>query len=117
MNTIFSTGDLGKAAIATDLAKPLPQYTPNIDNLALILKTKTGDIRVPLRNANIMWTLKEFNMTYQLVLFISGWTTNLKAETPASHTEMFRAYSCRGGVNFVVKKALCTVFEVKSCHS
>lgn len=97
------------------------RYTPNLKALTLILKTKYLNISAPLTNPSILWSHKEFRTDHCLglfaliseinhvnehfcflVLFVSGWQTDLLVSISAAQEKMFEAYACRGNVNFVV---------------
>lgn len=59
------------------------------------------NISVPLEQPKELWKKTEFNAHYPLVIFVTGWTTNFN-ETNAALDTLYKAYECRGDVNFVV---------------
>lgn len=60
------------------------------------------NISAPITNPTALWLHKEFRMDFPLVLFITGWKTNLLDKASEAQETMFKAYSSRGNVNFVV---------------
>lgn len=78
------------------------KYTPNLESLTLILKTKHLNISARLTNPSILWSHKEFRTDLPLVLFVSGWQTDLMVKISTAQETMYEAYACRGNVNFVV---------------
>lgn len=95
-------GIIGSAAISTRSVIVRQKYTPNLKALTLILKTKYLNISAPLTNPSILCDHKEFRSDLPLVLFVSGWQTDLLVQISTAQETMFEAYACRGNVNFVV---------------
>lgn len=93
---------IGSAAISTRSVIVRNKYTPNLKALTLILKTKYLNISAPLTNPSVLWSHKEFRTDLPLVLFVSGWQTDLLVQISTAQETMFEAYACRGNVNFVV---------------
>ncbi|XP_065364144.1 phospholipase A1-like [Calliphora vicina] len=80
-----------------------PKYLPDINKMQFQLRTACNRYNYPLLKANDMWTSKEFNPKNKVVLLVTGWTTSVDDdETIALFA---KAYSCRGGVNFVALDA------------
>lgn len=50
----------------------------------------------------LVWTHPEFNPKNPLVIFVTGWKTNLKQSESKAQLAMAEAYLCRGNINFVV---------------
>lgn len=89
---------LGSAALSSQTVEP--RYLPDIDKMQFQLRTTCGRYNYPLTKASDMWHSPEFNPKHKVVLLVTGWTTSVDDdETIASFS---KAYSCRGGVNFVV---------------
>lgn len=61
------------------------------------------NVSVPLQQPALLWKKTEFNTKYPLVVFVTGWTTNFNETNEALET-MYKAYECRGDINFVVCK-------------
>lgn len=49
-----------------------------------------------------LWALKEFDANLPLVIMVTGWKTDFSESTDSALEVIYRAYRCRGGVNFVV---------------
>lgn len=91
---------LGSAALSTNGVKP--RTTPNFSNLSFVLKYKDDNISVPMDQPEKLWALKEFDVNLPLVVMVTGWTTNFNDSSIPTLDGIYRAYRCRGGVNFVV---------------
>lgn len=79
---------------------------PKIDKLSIILRTNNPNypnVTVPITNPNALWTHQAFNPNFPLVIFVTGWKTNLHTEPSLAQDTLAAAYLCRGNVNFVVK--------------
>lgn len=57
---------------------------------------------IPIKNPDALWNHTEFNSNNPLVIFVTGWKTNLKQGISEAQDVMADAYLCRGNVNFVV---------------
>ncbi|KAM7350114.1 vitellogenin-3-like isoform 1-T2 [Cochliomyia hominivorax] len=80
-----------------------PKYMPDINTMKYQLRTACNRYDYPLLNASEMWTSKEFKPKNKVVLLVTGWTTTTGNDPTI---DMFaKAYSCRGGVNFVALDA------------
>lgn len=91
-------------AAAVSAQNVQPRYTPDISKMRYVLKIKDQDFSVPLDKPEQLWTLKEFNPNYPLVILITGWTTNFNDTSRENLVldTIYAAYRCRGNVNFVV---------------
>lgn len=78
------------------------KFTPKVNEMSFILHTKSGRIPIPFTNPEDLWKLPQFNADHPLVIFVTGWKTNLKEEASKAQDVMAAAYLCRGDVNFVV---------------
>lgn len=81
-------------------------FPPNLGNIRFTLRTKSKNVVIPLANSIDLWTSPEFNWEWPLVIFVTGWNTNLKEGESRPQDAMADAYLCRGNVNFVVKFTL-----------
>lgn len=80
------------------------KFTPNIANLSFILHTTHNtNVSIPIINSTQLWHHREFNPNLPLVIFVTGWKTNLLEERSEPQDTMTDAYLCRGNVNFVVE--------------
>ncbi|XP_055297238.1 vitellogenin-1-like [Sitodiplosis mosellana] len=77
------------------------KFTPKLDEMSFILHSKSSSISIPLMKPDEMWKHPEFNTSNPLVIFVTGWKTNLKEEASQAQNVMAAAYMCRGNVNFV----------------
>lgn len=100
INFINVKGELALSDNAVEIPK---QYMPDINNLSLILRTRTRNVSFPLASPGNLWNNSAFNLNFSTVLFISGFMTNLKKGDSTAQDLLFEAYMCRGNVNFVVK--------------
>lgn len=55
-----------------------------------------------MTNPDALWTHPDFNASNPLVIFVTGWKTNLEKGASAAQDAMAAAYLCRGNINFVV---------------
>lgn len=78
------------------------KYTPDVSRISFILKTTTSNISIPITKPNALWSDPEFNANNSLVIFVTGWQTNLGEGESQAQDEMADAYLCRGNINFVV---------------
>lgn len=80
-----------------------PSFTPKIANLSFILHTtRRTNVSIPITTPTQLWEHHEFNPNLPLVIFVTGWRTNLLEEPSVPQDTMADAYLCRGNVNFVV---------------
>lgn len=90
-----------------------PKIMPDINEMNFVLRKKTENIVVPLKQAEKLWSNVEFRKDLPLVLLITGWSTNFDDYKANDALDtMFAAYMCRGNVNFVVNiKYISTSIE------
>lgn len=98
---------LGSTAIHTQTLSVNPNFTPRVDKIAFILRTQSEDIPIPLTKPDDLWNHSKFNRSLPLVIFITGWKTNLLEGASRAQDTMAAAYLCRGNVNFVVSFHSC----------
>lgn len=79
-----------------------PIFTPQIANLSFILRTKQANISIPITNPTQLWNIREFNPSLPLVIFVTGWQTNILIKRSEAQEALTDAYLSRGNVNFVV---------------
>lgn len=79
-----------------------PIFTPQIANLSFILRTREENISIPITNPAQLWTNGAFNPNLPLVIFVTGWKTNLLIKRSEAQEALTDAYLDRGNVNFVV---------------
>lgn len=94
---------LGSAALNSNMILVRGKYTPKVETMSFILKTKTSNISIPITSPDLLWLHPEFNPNNTLALFVTGWKTNLKETESKAQLAMTKAYLCRGNINFVVK--------------
>lgn len=71
--------------------------------MKFVLRTKkTVNVSIPFTDPTSLWNHTEFNSSKPLVIFVTGWKTNLEEEASQAQNVMADAYICRGGWNFVV---------------
>ena len=106
----------GSAALSSQTVEP--RYLPDIDKIQFQLRTACNRYNYPLTKAHEMWTSREFNPKNKVVILVTGWTTSVDDdETIALFS---KAYSCRGGVNFIVSFFVLSIntlpcFRYKIC--
>lgn len=97
----------GAAALSKSVVSP--KASPNVDKMNFVLRTKTKNVTVPLNEPIALWKKAEFDTELPLVIFVTGWTTNFNDNNTNSALEtVYKAYECRGNVNFVVSLRLNT---------
>lgn len=60
------------------------------------------NVEIPITNPDDLWKNPAFNHEWPLVIFVTGWKTNLMEGASKAQDVMAEAYLCRGNVNFVV---------------
>lgn len=68
----------------------------------MVLRTTQENVSIPLTNPTQLWASRVFNPNLPLVIFVTGWKTNLLTERSEAQDTLANAYLCRGNVNFVV---------------
>lgn len=92
---------LGSARLSDEYVTP-PE-TPNVMGMNYILLSGFGENRtVPLNEPHRLWTLKEFNRKLPTVIMITGWASDNSIDSHRDLNNVWRAYKCRGNINFVV---------------
>lgn len=99
---IFSCLVIGKNALNSDTISVKRKFTPKVDAMSLVLRTKTSDIMIPIKSPDALRNHTEFDTNNPLVIFVTGWKTNMEQEVSEAQNAMADAYLCRGNVNFVV---------------
>lgn len=92
----------GATAVNSDSIAVKPSFTPQIANLSFILRTRQENVSIPITNPLQLWQHREFNPKLPLVIFVTGWKTNLLIKRSEAQEALTDAYLCRGNVNFVV---------------
>lgn len=77
-------------------------YTPRIDAMSFILWTESQIIIIPFKKPDVLWGHSEFRRDLPLVIFVTGWQTNLRQGISEAQITMANAYMHRGKINFVV---------------
>ncbi|XP_031628399.1 vitellogenin-1-like [Contarinia nasturtii] len=93
--------DFCSAALNSNSVFVKAKFTPKIESMSFILRTKDAHISIPINNPNALWNHTEFNSSNPLTIFVTGWKTNLKHDVSTAQDTMSAAYLCRGNVNFV----------------
>lgn len=70
--------------------------------MSFILHTTEANVSIPITSSTQLWTNTKFNPSLPLVIFFTGWKTNLKQQPSEVQDALVNAYLCRGNVNFVV---------------
>lgn len=70
--------------------------------MSFILWTEPKEISIPFENPDALWTHPEFRRDWPLVIFVTGWQTNLGQDPSEAQMTMANAYLHRGKTNFVV---------------
>lgn len=78
-----------------------PKSTPKLDRMNFILMTPAQNYTIPLREAHKLWHHATFNNSRPTAVLVTGWTSNINKSNTAL-SQVYAAYMCRGGVNFVV---------------
>lgn len=80
-----------------------PRVSPNIDQMNFVLKVKNDNIFVPLTQSERLWSHEKFHKEWPLVVVVTGWNTdfNGSAITNDALETLYKAYKCRGNINFV----------------
>lgn len=86
---------------ALSVSRIEPKTSPAIDQMNFVLMTRTQNYSIPLHEANKLWHHEAFNASRQTVVLVTGWTSNIN-KTNSAKDALYKAYMCRGGVNFVV---------------
>uniref|UniRef100_A0A182P6A8 NEDD8-activating enzyme E1 catalytic subunit n=1 Tax=Anopheles epiroticus TaxID=199890 RepID=A0A182P6A8_9DIPT len=73
----------------------------NITDMNYILMTEDNNITIPLLESDDLWKNEQFNKSYDTVILVTGWTSNVNEPNRAIDT-IYNAYKARGGYNFVV---------------
>ncbi|XP_058831463.1 vitellogenin-1-like [Topomyia yanbarensis] len=73
----------------------------NITEMNYILMTGSENVTIPLLESDDLWSHSLFNDSYDTVILVTGWTSNINGSNRAIDT-IFNAYQARGGYNFVV---------------
>lgn len=77
------------------------EYHPESDNVNYEFLTQDRDnVTIPLSNSEYLFNHPKFHMNWNVVLFVSGWNSNISDETISA---LHDAYRCRSGYNFVVR--------------
>lgn len=117
-NESFVSGVLGTAALNSRTISVKPKYTPDIKSLTFILRTRKENITIPLTNPDELWNHASFDLNLPLVIFVTGWKTDLKEKVSTAQETLAAAYLCRGNVNFVVSCCCCIsiklIFKLKT---
>lgn len=93
----------GASALNSQAISVKPVFTPQIANLSFILRTRQANVSIPITNPTQLWESPEFNPKLPLVIFVTGWKTNLLIKRSEAQDALAEAYLCRGNVNFVVR--------------
>lgn len=99
---------LGAMALSAKAITVKEKYTPQISNLTFILRTRRANVSIPITNPTQLWEHHEFNPSLPLVIFVTGWRTNLMLQPSEAQDTLANAYLCRGNVNFVVSFPIYT---------
>lgn len=91
---------IGSAALSKSGVSP--KVNPHVDKMNFVLKTKSKNVSVPLNKPMDLWKLPEFDANLPLIIFVTGWTTNFNETENTALNVLYKAYACRGHVNFVV---------------
>lgn len=100
-------------ALNSDSVLVKKKFTPKVDEMSFILRTKTTSVSIPFTDPTSLWKHPQFNSSKPLVIFVTGWKTDLKNKASQAQDVMADAYLCRGDWNFVVNTL--TVFFI-SCE-
>uniref|UniRef100_A0A182YFM3 NEDD8-activating enzyme E1 catalytic subunit n=2 Tax=Anopheles stephensi TaxID=30069 RepID=A0A182YFM3_ANOST len=73
----------------------------NITDMNYILMTEDNNVTIPLLESDDLWKDELFNKSYDTVILVTGWTSNVNEPNRAIDT-IYNAYKARGGYNFVV---------------
>uniref|UniRef100_A0A182QP72 Lipase domain-containing protein n=1 Tax=Anopheles farauti TaxID=69004 RepID=A0A182QP72_9DIPT len=73
----------------------------NITDMNYILMTEDNNVTIPLLESDDLWRNELFNKSYDTVILVTGWTSNVNEPNRAIDT-IYNAYKARGGFNFVV---------------
>uniref|UniRef100_A0A182MNQ1 Uncharacterized protein n=1 Tax=Anopheles culicifacies TaxID=139723 RepID=A0A182MNQ1_9DIPT len=73
----------------------------NITDMNYILMTEDNNVTIPLLESDDLWINELFNKSYDTVILVTGWTSNVNEPNRAIDT-IYSAYKARGGYNFVV---------------
>lgn len=73
----------------------------NITDMNYILMTEDNNVTIPLLESDDLWKNELFNKSYDTVILVTGWTSNVNEPNRAIDT-IYNAYRERGGYNFVV---------------
>lgn len=93
----------GASALNSQAISVKPIFTPQIANLSFILRTRQANVSIPITNPTQLWARREFNPRLPLVIFVTGWKTNLLIKRSEAQEALAEAFLCRGNVNFVVR--------------
>lgn len=110
----------GSASLSVSQVKP--RFTPNIDEMNFVLKYDNKDYLIPLTKPDLLWKHEKFNPNWPLVLLATGWTTNYNDSIIGNSAldTLYKAYHCRGNINFVVS-IVCidsnenTIYSISCC--
>uniref|UniRef100_A0A1I8N5B5 Uncharacterized protein n=1 Tax=Musca domestica TaxID=7370 RepID=A0A1I8N5B5_MUSDO len=79
-----------------------PRITPKLKEMYFQLRTPCSNISVPLSEAQKLLEYPEFDAKKRVVIFITGWMSNIHADYIE---DMARAFNCRGNYNFLALNA------------
>uniref|UniRef100_A0A182LSH6 Peptidase S1 domain-containing protein n=1 Tax=Anopheles culicifacies TaxID=139723 RepID=A0A182LSH6_9DIPT len=83
INQICSIGQLSKATVSE---KPV-----NINDMNYILMTEQKKVTIPLLKSDLLWKNKLFKKSYNTVILVTGWTSNVKKQ--GSHRRAWELYA------------------------
>lgn len=87
---------------ATKVISSISGHKPKIEELSFVLRTTHHSVAVSMDRSEYLWNHSLFNPNWPIVIFVSGWLST-KDGTSKSENKMYKAFMCRGNVNFVVK--------------
>lgn len=73
----------------------------NVTEMNYILMTEGDNITIPLLESDDLWKHPSFKDSYNTVILVTGWTSNINGSNRAVDT-IYNAYKARGGYNFVL---------------
>ncbi|XP_059620322.1 vitellogenin-1-like [Phlebotomus argentipes] len=76
------------------------KYTPNVQNMSFVLYDNERRVPFQFDELENLAAYPGFNKEHPVIIFITGWLTKDNTENAAAR-EMAKAYSCRGGHNFI----------------
>lgn len=73
-----------------------------MQELSFVLRTTHHSVAVPMDQSEHLWNHTLFNPNWPVVIFVSGWLSTRDGASK-SENKMYKAFMCRGNINFVVK--------------